>query len=106
MDWLMIVLMVSVGILILAVFILSVILRGALRVEDDRSKSGIKALTGREIEFVRRKLVNIGLRGITLSEAFSLVKTLRDIQLGLYTDEDPWIPADPYEDIDKEVNEI
>jgi len=30
----------------------------------------------------------------------NLVKTIRDIQLGLYEDKDPYLPADPYGDID------
>ena len=100
-----IILTALVVVLVVATIVLSIILRGALRFEDD-FEGEISPLTGREIEVIRRKLVSVGVRGITTNEAFSLVKTLRDIQLGMYVDSDPWVPADPYEDIGRDIDEI
>lgn len=82
-------------------FAMFVVLRGALRVDqEERDQIEIKPLTGRDIEVIRRKLVNVGLGGVSLNEVLNLVKTIRDIQLGLYEDKDPYLPADPFGDID------
>ena len=57
-------------------------------------------LTGREIEEIRRKLSSVGMQAITIDDVFNLIMTIRDTHLGTYVDGDPYIPADPYEDID------
>lgn len=97
----MIILWVCLGISMAANMLLITVLRGALRVDqEDRDQIEIKPLTGRDIEVIRRKLVNVGLGGVSLNEVLNLVKTIRDIQLGVYEDKDPYLPADPYGDID------
>ena len=75
------------------------VIRGCLRV--NKSSTEQKCLTGREIEEMRRKLASVGLQSITIGDVFNLIKTIRDTNLGKYTDQDPYIPADPYEDVDE-----
>ena len=75
-----------------------IIIRGFLRTE--KSINTNKHLTGREIEEVRRKLSTVGLNGISKWDILNLIKTIRDTHLGTYVDEDPYVPADPYEDVE------
>lgn len=75
-----------------------IIIRGFIK--QDKSDGKHKQLTGKEIEFIRRKLASVGLQAITKDDVYNLIKTLRDSSLGLYKDDDPYFPADPYEDID------
>ena len=75
------------------------IIRGFVRTEISSGEPG--HLTGREIEMMRRKLSSVGLQALTADEVFSLIMTIRDTPLGTYEDTDPYIPADPYGDIDE-----
>lgn len=77
------------------------IIRGALKIEKSSDK--IRPLTGKEIEVMRRKLATVGLQAISKTEVFCLIKTIRDTNLGIWKDPDPYFPADPYEDIDRQV---
>lgn len=89
-------------VILFTLVILSVIvLRGVFKTEKETNRKS-KPLTGREVEEIRRKLLLTGLNGITKSEVFDLIRTIRDIQLGIYKDTDPYIPADPYVDVDEE----
>lgn len=97
---------VFVFILMIATFILAMIVRGALNADrQERNKMNIRRMTGREIETMRRRLVAVGNPALNLSDTFSLILTIREIQLGTYTDDDPWIPADPYEDVAKSIDQ-
>ncbi len=90
---------ISLSSLLLLVSVLEfIIIRGFLRTED--SEGTHNHLTGREIEEIRRKLSTIGLQAITVDEVFNLIMTIRDTHLGTYVDNDPYIPADPYDDVD------
>jgi hypothetical protein len=40
---------------------------------------------------------------ITPMDVLCLIKTIRDTNLGIWVDSDPYSPADPYEDIDRKV---
>ena len=93
----------ALAVSLVANFLLAFMLKGALTTDEEtrgQVKSGIKTLTGREIETIRRKLASVGVRAMKLSEYFSMILTLRLIQTGRYEDEDPWIPPNIYEDID------
>ena len=96
MDMLIIILFLSL--LMLGNVIQFIMLRGSLKVETPTGE--IKNLTGREVEIIRRKLSTIGIQTITIDDVFNLIKTIRDTHLGIYVDDDPYVPADPYEDID------
>jgi len=75
-----------------------IMLRGVLKTEKS---SGVTThLTGREVEVIRRKISTIGLQALTEGDVLSLIKTIRDTHLGTYEDTDPYVPADPYDDID------
>lgn len=73
------------------------IIRGFLR--SEKSKGVHKCLTGREIEQIRRKLSVVGFNSVTPDDVYGLIKTIRDTHLGIYVDDDPYIPEDPYSDI-------
>jgi hypothetical protein len=87
--------------LILGLVVCVGIIRGFLRTE--KPNGNIRPLTGREIEVLRRRLSAIGIQAITATDVFCLVKTIRDTNLGVWIDSDPYYPADPYEDIDRKV---
>lgn len=74
------------------------IIRGFMRAE--RSTEGQRHLTGREVEVIRRKLATVGMSAITAVDVYNLIMTIRDTHLGTYVDEDPYVPADPYEDVE------
>ena len=74
------------------------IIKGFVKHSDSPRKHS--HLTGREVEEIRRKLSSIGIQAITVDDVFNLIMTIRDTHLGTYVDEDPYIPADPYDDID------
>jgi hypothetical protein len=91
---------IVIGALFILCVVLSVMLRGALINNDAENLSSIQTLTGKEIESFRRKLVMIPSRTLSREECFSLILTIREIQLGRYVDKDPWIPPDIYSDIE------
>jgi hypothetical protein len=61
-------------------------------------------LTGVLIEEIRRKLWLYGKNAITEYDILDLIYTIRDIQLGIYSDEDPYVPSDPYDGLNDEKN--
>ncbi len=87
-------------ILLAALFVAIFIIRGFLRQERGSAKD-IRPLTGKEIEVIRRRLTLIGMNGLTPNDVYCLIKTIRDTNLGLWIDNDPYFPNDPYEDIDE-----
>lgn len=103
MDWITIALAAGLAVMIGVAIVMAIMIRGAFRTQE--SSGVIESLTGREIESIRRRLASVGMSGVSLAEIFSLIRTLRDIQLGIYKDEDPYVPADPYEDVDKPIYE-
>lgn len=66
--------------------------------QDELGKIEPRAMTGYEIEGIRRQLIHTGRQDLTLGAALSLIKTLQDIQLGTYEDTNPFVPADIYEE--------
>ena len=78
-----------------------VIIRGALNQEKENIE--VKNLTGRQIEEIRLKMIDIGLPSITTGDVLSLIRTIRSIQLGTYEDTDVYIPADPYDGIEENL---
>ena len=84
-------------ILIAIIFVLIIIIRGCIKVDPPSPNEVIRNYSGREIETIRYKLVNVGLNAISKTEMLSIIKTMRAIQLGDYKDVDPYVPADPYE---------
>lgn len=102
-----VVLSIIAGLSLLANFAMGVMIRGMLATEEEsraQASAGIRVLTGKDIETIRRRLAAVGNRALKLSDAFSLILTIRRIQLGQYTDEEPWIPANAYEDVDLPVD--
>ncbi len=97
MIFLVWILILVLALLLAVVVVEFFIIRGFLRGEKSSGKH--EALTGREVELLRRKLASVGLRAITHDDVYNLIKTIRDTHLGKYVDKDPYIPADPYEDI-------
>lgn len=61
-------------------------------------------LTGVLVEEIRRKLWLWGKNGVSEYDILDLIYTIRDIQLGIYVDEDPYIPSDPYDGLNEEKN--
>jgi len=57
------------------------------------------ALTGREREEIRRRATQLGNRGVSVEDTLNLLYTFRLVEIGQYTDEDIYVPDDPYEDI-------
>jgi len=96
MTWMMAIAIVE----LIAIIIAIVIIIGFLK-ENYESNSSYKktSLTGRDIEYMRRRLKAVGKVAVNTHDIFDLIYVIRDIQLGVYKDEDPYIPADPYENI-------
>ena len=69
-------------------------------VRENSVSSEQRHLTGREIEEIRRQLATVGLQSIDVNDVLNIIMTIRDTHLGTYVDEDPYTPADPYDDID------
>jgi len=91
---------IGISALLLVVAVLEFgIIRGFMRTE--RSSGGHRHLTGREIEEIRRKLSTVGLAAVSEDDVSNLIMTIRDTHLGTYVDNDPYIPADPYDDVDQ-----
>lgn len=81
--------------------LLAIMLRGAIRMHSDDLKNyKVCHLTGREIEIMRRQVLQSGVSSISLQDVMSLITTLNMIQLGNYEDKDPFSPADPYEGLE------
>lgn len=95
-----VVLFVTVGILIAVIVALVIVIRGFVLSEDQDNKTTVGyPITGTEIELIRRKMVGVGMKSITRTDIFNMMATIRAIHLGTYTDKDPYMPADPYEDV-------
>jgi len=94
-----IILFIIIFILVLLVLVEGIIIRGFLKTDKIDSEYKPAALTGREIEAIRRKLESIGMNAISRADVANLIRTFQLIVLGVYEDKDPYVPADPYEDI-------
>lgn len=87
------------SIMMFVIILLSIALRGALNSTKIDTNFKPHPLTGREREAIRRKVVNLGQRGVSVDDVLNLLYTFRLIELGQYTDEDIYVPDDSYEDI-------
>jgi hypothetical protein len=94
------ILYVVLTLLLVVAVIEFIIIRGFVMNDGDIEKD-VRHLTGREIEELRRKVSLAGMTAVSTETVFSLIMTIKDTHLGTYVDEDPYIPADPYEDIDE-----
>ena len=88
------------GVFLVAIGIFSIVLRGLLSSNSSEINEQRKKLTGRDREALRRKLIASGFSTVTISEVLDLLHTVRQIELGSYRDEDPYIPDDPYDDVE------
>lgn len=91
--------MIFCGVLLIALVIMGIMLRGALKSEKVDPNFEPRALSGREREEIRRKIVNMGPPAVSSDDVLNLLYTFRQIELGQYTDEDVFVPEDPYEDV-------
>lgn len=104
--------LVTILIILLTVAILGLvacgfIIRGFLiQVKSFNSSYKRRKLTGVQIEEIRRKLSVAGLAGIELREVLDLIYIIRAIQIGDYSDNDPFVPHDPYEGIEEEHEDV
>ena len=92
------ILWILLGLFLIIVVGQAIVIRGAIRQENIIGQV-LKFLTGREIEEMKRRVVQIGLNGTSKYEVLCLINTMNGVQLGVYKDEDVWIPEDPYEDV-------
>lgn len=97
LPWLVI-LSVSNLLFLVTIAVLAVVLRGAISSQEIDPEFEPRALTGREREEIRRRMVNIGTNVVTSDDVLNLLYTIRQIELGNYTDDDVYIPDDPYRD--------
>ena len=87
------------GIAALVIAYLVIVLRGAMKTTEIDPEFDPKVLTGREREEIRRKIVNLGPAAVSSDDVLNLLYTFRMIELGEYTDEDVYVPEDPYGDV-------
>ena len=95
------------GVLFLGCLFLLLIVVGFMRTEKfiyENYKE--KSLTGVEIEEIRRKLIVTGINGLSHSDVFNLIYTIRQIFIGNYQDNNPYLPPDYYDDYKKKTNEL
>lgn len=57
-------------------------------------------LTGREREEIRRRLLAQGTTAVHAHEILDLIYSFRAVELGQYKDDDPYVPEDPYDDVE------
>lgn len=100
-------------ILIIVVIALCFMLRGAtLSKSEDIESYVITRLTGVDIEKIRRDIINVGMNALTTHDVLNLIYVVRSIQLGTYTDENPYVSQHPYdgfltlEEYDKQFNRV
>ena len=89
-------------VLLSVISILSIMLRGSIRITADITNDyKITLLPGTMVEEIRILLINYGFNAITPQNVLDLIYTIRAIQLGHYEDTDPFIPADPYDGLEE-----
>lgn len=101
------------ALLLITLVIAVIIIRGTIISKSaDLNEYTIVSLTGRDIERIRQKLVYIGPQAVSSYDILNLIYVIRSIQLGTYSDENPYIPANPYDgfetldEFDDNVNRI
>lgn len=92
----------TISALVLVILVQLVIIRGATKTERSSMRDPV-FLTGREIELIKRKIESVGMNAISINNVLDMIHTINGIQLGTYTDLDPFLPHDPYEDVDEKV---
>lgn len=77
------------------------VFRGATK-EDEETIETYKRqkLSGVDVETIRRTILAYGRKGISVHDVMDLIYTIRSIQLGQYTDTNPYMPANPYDGFD------
>jgi len=104
MDWLPLASYITNGILVVIVALGIIVIRGMLASRDSMIDSYKRRdLTGREREDIRRRLLASGTSAIHPHEILDLIYTFRSVELGQYEDKDPYVPADPYDDIEEYI---
>jgi hypothetical protein len=101
-----ILLSVLLGIVFIALVFVVILLRGAIvQQQIELSSYKRKDLSGREIETMRRLIVAKGPSAITVHDVLNLIYTIRSIQLGDYSDIDPFVfsSEDPYDSLELEM---
>lgn len=93
------ILIILLGVFLIISILEGFMIRGFLKTEKFNKNERARGLTGREIESIRRKLDSVGISSISHGDIANLIKTFQLITLGAYQDKDPFIPADPYEDV-------
>ena len=93
----MIALIITVSLLTILSIVMLIMVLGCLREERDPTEGRIRDITGREIEVIRYRATNIGKVAISKTDILNVIRTIRSIQLGVYKDNDPYVPNDPYE---------
>lgn len=77
------------------------VIRGFLR--NDRTNTGKHVpLSGKEIEEIRQKLSSLGIQTVTADDIYNLIRTIWELNLGVYQDTDPYLPFDPYDNVGEE----
>ncbi|MBU1082738.1 MAG: hypothetical protein KKB59_19790 [Spirochaetes bacterium] len=83
------------------IYILAYIIRGAIQESESPPTSKLRVLTGIETEELRRRAILIGKNAITTEEILNLIKTINLMKIGLYRDNDAYVPADIYDEFKK-----
>ena len=99
MNWLLMIGWSLFVIAVLVIVFLAITLRGALTTSIIDPDFEPHAVTGREREEIRRKLVNVGPRAVSSDDVLNLLYTFRQVELGSYKDDDVYVPDDPYTDV-------
>lgn len=103
MEWIPLTSYILNGVLVVVIVFMFIILRGMIATVGgtfDNYKR--KNLTGREREDIRRRLIAQGMGAVHPHEVMDLIYSWRALELGQYTDEDPYVPQDdPYDDIEE-----
>jgi hypothetical protein len=101
MDPLLIISLILNIIAIPTIIFMAFIIRGALTNNQDMLEDyHRKDLSGTQREEIRRRLIVGGKGAVGAHEILDLIYTFRSVELGQYNDEDPYVPSDPYDDID------
>lgn len=93
--------LVANGLFVIVIVAMALIISGFMK-SHQSMVAGYKRrnLTGRDREEIRRRLLAKGITDVHPHEVLDLIYTFRAVELGQYSDEDPYIPEDPYSDVD------
>lgn len=90
------------GLLMIAIAFMILILKGIMASREQMvADYKRRNLSGREREEIRRRLLSQGIGGVHPHEVLDLIYSFRAVELGQYRDSDPYVPDDPYDDLDE-----